>query len=69
MQGFLIDTDILSIFAKADALPILCCLFRCERLPITLMDKVALQSAEEFGVRTVLCLPFAFRSRPGYNSD
>jgi len=43
MQGFLIDTDILSIFAN------------CKRrgwIYVT-MDKVALQSAEEFGVRTV----------------
>lgn len=35
MQGFLIDTDILSIFAKTDALPILCRLFQWQRLPVT----------------------------------
>lgn len=35
MRGFLIDTDVLSIFAKADALPTLCRLFQCEQLPIT----------------------------------
>jgi len=35
MQGFLMDTDILSIFAKADALSILCRLLQCERFPIT----------------------------------
>ncbi len=32
---FLIDTDILSIFAKADGLSVLCRLLRCETLPIT----------------------------------
>lgn len=35
MRGFLLDTDILSIFAKAGALPLLYALFRCQRLPIT----------------------------------
>jgi len=34
-MDFLLDTDILSIFAKAEALPLLCRLFRCDRLPIT----------------------------------
>lgn len=34
MTGFLLDTDIVSIFAKAEALALLCRLFRCERLPI-----------------------------------
>ena len=34
-QRFLIDTDILSIFAKAEALPLLCRLLNCEKLPIT----------------------------------
>jgi len=34
MTGFLLDTDIVSIFAKAEALSLLCCLFRRERLPI-----------------------------------
>ncbi|MFP4394985.1 MAG: hypothetical protein ACLFTI_06945 [Anaerolineales bacterium] len=35
MLSFLFDTDILSIFAKARALPLLCRLFESERLPIT----------------------------------
>ena len=35
MIPFLFDTDILSIFAKARALPLLCRLFESERLPIT----------------------------------
>lgn len=35
MHDFLIDTDILSIFAKADGLSILCRLLECEKLPIT----------------------------------
>ena len=35
MHDFLIDTDILSIFAKADGLSILCRLLDCEELPIT----------------------------------
>jgi len=35
MQDFLIDTDILSVFAKADGLPILCRLFQWQRLPVT----------------------------------
>jgi hypothetical protein len=35
MISFLFDTDILSIFAKARALPLLCRLFKSERLPIT----------------------------------
>jgi hypothetical protein len=35
MIDCLLDTDILSIFAKADALPLLCRFFKCERLPIT----------------------------------
>ena len=34
MTDFLLDTDILSIFAKAEALSLLCRLFQCERLPI-----------------------------------
>jgi len=34
-QKFLIDTDILSIFAKADGLSIPCPLLQCEALPIT----------------------------------
>jgi hypothetical protein len=35
MSGFLLDTDILSLFAKVDALPLLCRLLGRERLPIT----------------------------------
>lgn len=35
MHDFLIDTDILSIFAKANGLSILCSLLECEKLPIT----------------------------------
>jgi hypothetical protein len=35
MMDFLLDTDIVSIFAKAEALSLLCRLFQCERLPIT----------------------------------
>lgn len=35
MSGFLLDTDVLSIFAKANALSLLCRLLGCERLPIT----------------------------------
>lgn len=35
MLTFLLDTDIVSIFAKAEALSLLCRLFQCERLPIT----------------------------------
>jgi predicted nucleic acid-binding protein len=35
MKGFLIDTNILSIFAKADGLSVLCRLLGCEELPIT----------------------------------
>jgi hypothetical protein len=35
MSGFLLDSDILSIFAKANALPLLCELLGCDRLPIT----------------------------------
>jgi len=35
MIPYLFDTDILSIFAKAHALPLLCQLFKSERLPIT----------------------------------
>lgn len=35
MIGFLLDTDILSIFAKAGALSLLCAFFRRQRLPIT----------------------------------
>jgi len=35
MSDFLIDTDILSIFAKANGLSILCRLLECEELPIT----------------------------------
>lgn len=35
MSGLLLDTDILSIFAKANALPLLCEILGCERLPIT----------------------------------
>jgi predicted nucleic acid-binding protein len=35
MTDFLLDTDIVSIFAKAEALSLLCRLFQCERLPIT----------------------------------
>jgi hypothetical protein len=35
MKDFLLDTDILSLFAKVDALPLLCHLLRNERLPIT----------------------------------
>ncbi len=35
MSGFLLNTDILSIFAKANALSLLCKLLGCERLPIT----------------------------------
>jgi len=34
-QRFLVDTDILSIFAKAEALPLLCQLLNCKKLPIT----------------------------------
>ncbi len=34
MKGFLLDTDVLSIFAKAGALSLLCTFFRCQRLPI-----------------------------------
>lgn len=51
MQGFLIDTDILSIFAKADALPILCRLFQCERLPITpgVLDEILVPLEYGFG--------------------
>lgn len=36
MSGFLLDTDILSLFAKVDASPLLCQLLGCERLPITI---------------------------------
>ena len=35
MKGFLIDTNILSIFAKAEGLPMLCRLLGYEELPIT----------------------------------
>lgn len=35
MTKFLLDTDILSIFAKAEALSLLCDLLQCQRLPIT----------------------------------
>jgi|YNPNPStandDraft_1061719.scaffolds.fasta_scaffold79509_2 hypothetical protein len=35
MSRFLLDTDILSIFAKAGALPLLCDFFQCQRLPMT----------------------------------
>lgn len=35
MSGFLLDTDILSIFAKADALALLRELLKCTKLPIT----------------------------------
>lgn len=35
MREFLIDTDILSIFAKANGLSTLCRLLECEKLPIT----------------------------------
>jgi len=35
MTRFLLDTDVLSLFAKVDALPLLCRLLRLERLPIT----------------------------------
>ena len=35
MSGLLLDTDILSILAKANALPLLCEILGCERLPIT----------------------------------
>ncbi|MCX6031176.1 MAG: hypothetical protein NT169_17995 [Chloroflexi bacterium] len=35
MSGFLVDTDILSIFAKANALALLREILGCQRLPIT----------------------------------
>lgn len=35
MTDFLLDTDILSIFAKAEALSLLCRFFQRERLPLT----------------------------------
>ena len=35
MSRFLLDADILSIFAKAGALPLLCDLLQCQRLPMT----------------------------------
>jgi hypothetical protein len=35
MSGYLLDTDILSIFAKADALALLRELLKCAKLPIT----------------------------------
>jgi len=42
MHDFLIDTDILSIFAKAKGLSTLCRLLECEKLPITpsVLDEV-----------------------------
>jgi hypothetical protein len=42
MREFLIDTDILSIFAKANGLSTLCRLLECEKLPITpgLLDEL-----------------------------
>ena len=35
MSGLLLDSDILSVFAKVNALPLLCELLGCDRLPIT----------------------------------
>ena len=35
MSGFLLDSDILSVFAKVNALPLLCELLGCDRLLIT----------------------------------
>lgn len=36
MSGLLLDTDILSLFAKVNAVSLLCQLLGCERLPITI---------------------------------
>ena len=35
MRGVLLDADILSLFAKVDAMPLLCELLKCDKLPIT----------------------------------
>ena len=35
MNGFLPASDILSVFARVNALPLLCELLGCDRLPIT----------------------------------
>lgn len=35
MRGVLLDADILSLFAKVDAMPLLCEILKCDKLPIT----------------------------------